>query len=122
MRRSLLTLALELPPVSRRGRSLWLEALQPRLAPSADPLTFHNDVASTGANLAEVDLTPANVRVGSFGKISSTPLDGQVDAQPLLVHGVSISAGPYQGTHDVVLVATEHDSLYAIEATNPALR
>src|SRR5262249_8154680 len=28
----------------------------------------------------------------------------------------------YQGTHDVVLVATEHDSLYTIEATNPALR
>jgi hypothetical protein len=44
-------------------------------------------------------------------------LDDQVDAQPLLVPGVVITVGPYQGTtHDVVYVATEGNTVYAIDA------
>ena len=38
-----------------------------------------------------------------------------MDAQPLVVPGVLITAGSYQGTHDVVYVATENNTVYAID-------
>src|SRR5262249_43352710 len=57
-----------------------------------------------------------------FGKLFATSVDGQVYAQPLIDTGVPIAAGPNTssgaaGAHDVVFVATEHDSLYAIDAS-----
>ena len=64
-------------PAVTRAR-LALEALEDRLAPSVNVLTFHNDLASTGLNANEVQLTPANVTVGSFGKLFTTSVDGQV--------------------------------------------
>src|SRR5262249_46387007 len=66
----------------------------------------------------ETALSPSNVAVGSFGKLATTSLDGQVYAQPLVDNGVSITG---QGTHDVVFVATQHDSLYAIDAHSGAI-
>ncbi|WP_168221723.1 fibronectin type III domain-containing protein [Aquisphaera giovannonii] len=100
-----------------------MEDLEPRLVMSAGVLTYHNDIAGTGVNAAEVNLTPANVKVGSFGKLLGVNLDGQVYAQPLVDTGVTIVAGPNTtagsaGVHDVVFVATEHDSLYALDASN----
>jgi len=74
--------------------------------------TFHNDVARTGQNTLEVALTMANVNSTQFGKLFTTTVDGYVYAQPLYVANVSIAAG----THDVIYVATEHDSVYAIDA------
>ena len=63
----------------------------------------------------ETVLTPANVKPG-FGLLHSVALDDQVDAQPLVVPGVMITAGKYQGTtHDVVYVATENNTVYAID-------
>ena len=53
-----------------------------------------------------------------FGKLASVSLDGYAYAQPLYVPGVGISG---QGTHNVVYVATEHDSLYAIDADTGAV-
>jgi hypothetical protein len=109
-------------PVRRRPSRkvrLALETLEDRLMPSVNVLTYHNDFASTGLNAAEVQLTPANVKVGSFGKLYATTVDGQVYAQPLVDTGITIANGPntsVTGTHDVVFVATEHDSLYAIDA------
>ncbi|MDB5355722.1 MAG: hypothetical protein JWN24_2175 [Phycisphaerales bacterium] len=98
-----------------------VERLEVRLNLSANVLTYHNDAANTGVNSAEVQLTPANVQVGSFGKLFTTPVDGQVYAQPLIYSGVTIGSGVNTaanaaGVHDVVFVATENDVLYAIDA------
>jgi fibronectin type 3 domain-containing protein len=99
-----------------------LEELENRLTPSVNVLTYHNDVASTGVNSNETLLTPANVTVGSFGKLFTTGVDGQIYAQPLTYAGITIGSGPNTSNgvantvHDVVFVSTEHDSLYAIDA------
>lgn len=78
--------------------------------------TYHYDNNRTGWNPNESVLTPANVNKASFGLLHSVPLDDQVDAQPLVVPGVIITAGQYQGTtHDVVYVATEGNTVYAID-------
>src|SRR6478752_4334290 len=97
------------------------EQLESRYALAADVLTFHNDL-SQGLNADEVNLSPANVHVGSFGKYSTTPVEGQVYTQPLVKTGVTISNGPNTaagaaGLHDVVFIGTEHDQLYAIDAS-----
>ncbi len=98
-----------------------IEALESRQLLSVNVLTYHNDLASTGLNASETTISQSNVGVGSFGKWFATPLDGQVYAQPLVDTAVNITAGPNTvgsvGTHDIVLVATEHDSLYAVDAT-----
>jgi len=102
-----------------RSCLLWLSfaAQLPPLAAQPNVLTYHNDVARTGQNLAETTLTPSNVNAATFGKLFQATLDGLVDAQPLYVAGVSI---PNQGTHNVLIVATENDSLYALDADTGA--
>ncbi|WP_153134622.1 pyrrolo-quinoline quinone [Paraburkholderia agricolaris] len=80
---------------------------------ATDVLMHHNDLARTGQMLAETTLTLANVNSASFGKVASLPADGKVDAQPLFVTSLSLGGTP----HDVVYVATEHDSVYAYDAT-----
>jgi chitodextrinase len=79
----------------------------------AGTFTFHNDNARSGANLSETVLTPGNVNPTTFGKLKSFDIDGQAYASPLYVPSVDI---PGQGTHNVVYVATEHDSVYAFDA------
>jgi hypothetical protein len=78
--------------------------------------TYHNDVARTGQNLAEYALTTTNVSGSNFGKLWSCPVDSDIDAQPLYVAGLSIAGGK----HNVVFVATMHDSVYAFDADNPS--
>ena len=77
--------------------------------------TYHYDNNRTGWNKHETALTPANVGIPSFGWLRTVALDDQVDAQPLMVPGVLITAGQFQGPHDVVYVATEHNTVYAID-------
>lgn len=79
---------------------------------SVNVLTYHNDNARTGQNLKETILTPSNVNFNSFGLLGTMPVDGLVDGQPLYVSQLNISGG----THNVVYVVTENDSVYAFDA------
>jgi outer membrane protein assembly factor BamB len=90
------------------------ERLERRVLLSAtDILTYHNDTSRLGQNLHETILTPGNVNAATFGKRLFLPADGKVDAQPLYVSGLSFRG---RGKHNVVYVATEHDSVYAYDS------
>jgi hypothetical protein len=91
----------------------------PLLAAAACPAqitTSQVDNSRTGANLHETILTPRNVNPKEFGKLFTVPVDGDVYAQPLFVPGVEI---PGRGRHDVLYIATEHDTVYAFDAYTP---
>src|ERR1039457_7586297 len=77
----------------------------------AQVTTFHNDNSRSGQNIQETILTPANVNSLQFGKLFSLATDGVLYAQPLYLPGVTIGGG----IHNVVYLATEHDSVYAVD-------
>jgi hypothetical protein len=79
-------------------------------------LTQHNDNARTGAMLAEVILNTANVAPARFGRVARLPLRGAVFAQPLYVPDVLV----HGQRHNVVLVATTHNVIYAFAASGAA--
>ena len=104
----------------------FLERLEDRRLLATNITQYHVDSQSTGANLTETQLTSSNVNAADFGQLYNTPLDGQVYAEPLVLTNVTIAAGPNTvgtpGTYNsVVFVATQHDSLYAINAANGAI-
>jgi hypothetical protein len=77
-----------------------------------DVTTYHYDNARDGLNAQETILTPANVNSASFGKLRFFNADGKIDAQPLYLAALSVN-----GTAaNVVYMASEHDSVYAINA------
>jgi len=76
-------------------------------------LTYQYGNTRAGVNSQELILTPGNVSASQFGKLFSLPVDGQLYGQPLYLAGVAM---PGKGTHNVVYVATEHDSVYAFDA------
>lgn len=80
-----------------------------------DVLTYHYDQGRTGWNPSETDLTPASVSSGNFGQIATLDVDGNVLAQPLLVSGFKMPDG---STHDVLIVVTGNNSVYAFDADN----
>jgi hypothetical protein len=101
---SLLVLALFCMPVA----SLLAQTPTPVTVP-----TWRYDLTHAGQNTSETALTPANVNVNSFGKLFSLPVDGTLYSQPLYVPRLTMSDGL---VHNVVFVATGHDSVYAFDA------
>jgi hypothetical protein len=83
------------------------------ISSSPGVFTHHNDNLRTGQNLDETVLTPANVTPINFGLLYAYPIDGYAYAAPLYVANLNI---PGSGFHNVVYVATEHDSVYAFDA------
>jgi outer membrane protein assembly factor BamB len=81
-------------------------------AAAVNVTTYHGDPQRTGWNARESLLNPTTVSSASFGQVGNVVVDAQIDAQPLYVAGQSISG---QGTHNVVYVATENNSIYAID-------
>jgi hypothetical protein len=79
---------------------------------SQNVLTYHNNNARTGLNAAETILTQSNVNVSTFGKLFVVTVDGLVDAEPLYLSAVPVNGS----THNVLIVATENDSMYAFDA------
>jgi hypothetical protein len=112
-----------------RPKARWhapVEILEKRSLLSANITQFHYDPSSTGQNLAETVLTPTNVNSTDFGRQFITPLDGQVYAQPLAVQSIDITrvgsnSTETTGVHNVLYVATMHDSLFAIDADTGAI-
>jgi Immunoglobulin I-set domain len=84
---------------------------------TTDVLTYHDDIARTGQNLSETTLTLSNVNSGTFGKLGFYSVDGKVDAEPLYASSVAV---PSKGTHNLLIAATENDSVYAFDADSGA--
>lgn len=82
-------------------------------AAEVDVLTYRYDGMRTGRASHETLLTPTNCNTNQFGRLFTLPVDGFVYAQPLYLSGISI---PGRGVHNLVLVATEHDTVYAFDA------
>src|SRR5260370_5734470 len=86
------------------------------IAAVAQVTTSQYDNLRTGATLSESILVPQNVNVKQFGRLGAFKVDGAVYAQPLFIPSLEI---PGKGTHDVLFVATEHDSAYPLNADRP---
>jgi hypothetical protein len=80
-------------------------------------LTGGYDIARTNADLNETVLTPQTVNPTQFGRLFLLPADGQIYAQPLYLQNVAIAG---QGVHNVVFIATLHNSVYAYDADTAA--
>jgi hypothetical protein len=79
-------------------------------------VTYRDDAGRTGADLTESVLTPADVNSSSFGLLRTLSVDGKVDAQPLYLSHLTVAGS----AHNVVFVATEHDSVYAFDVQTGA--
>lgn len=118
--RNLIKDSTQAKPLSSTGRSLAVRSLlftvccMSTFVFGQNPYaTSRSDNTRDGANVSETLLSPANVNKAGFGRLFSFPVDYIPMAQPLYVPNVSI---PGQGTHNVVYVATQADTVYAIDA------
>jgi hypothetical protein len=88
----------------------------PPPATGTDVLTYKYDLSRSGLNPTESTLTLANVAPATFGLLHVLSVDGKVDAQPLYVTNLAVAGAP----HNAVIVATEHDSVYAFDSDTGA--
>ena len=87
----------------------------PPIASGPDVTTYHYHNTRDGLNARETALTPASVNATNFGLLKVYPVDGKVDAQPLYVGGLKLPSGK---TANLVYAASEHDSVYALNAAD----
>jgi hypothetical protein len=76
---------------------------------AADVGTIGHDTLRTGWDSNESTLSPSSVSSSNFGKLFSTPVDGQVYAQPLVVGGT-------------VIAATENNAVYGLDSITGATK
>lgn len=82
---------------------------------SIDVLTHHYDNFRTGWNAKETELTPAKIRMGSFGPLfAPVVVDELVDAQPLIATSVSVGGRAI----DLVYIVTENNTVYTIDSAD----
>jgi hypothetical protein len=72
--------------------------------------TANVDLNATGSNPSESRITPANASTLSLR--CSVDVDGQIFAQPLYVPSLTVSSA----RHNVAVIATMNDSIYAVDA------
>jgi uncharacterized protein (TIGR03437 family) len=99
-----------------RFSSICLALVLPFTAAAQSVLTANYDNARTNSNLAETILTPGNVGPASFGKLFALSVDGQIYTQPLFMPALPVGGA----AHNVVFVATMHNSIYAFDGDGPA--
>src|ERR1700749_2698519 len=107
--------------IATRGAVLAASLIFSAISIAAKPVditTYHYDNFRNGWNRHETKLTPKNVAGAKFGLIASTVLDDQVDAQPLILGNQSVNG---QSAREVVYIATEGDTVYAIDANTGAI-
>jgi hypothetical protein len=100
------------PPITVKPDPLAHAKFDTRPGPADAVLTQRGDDTRLGWNSTESTLTVAAVGSKNFGKRAAYPVDGKVYAQPLYVPKLPV--GGQQ--HDVVIVATQHDTVYAFDA------
>ncbi len=81
----------------------------------ADWPTIEHDLGRSGTATSETELNTGNI--ASLAQTWSTVLDGKVTAQPLFLSGVQIEGA----THNVVIAATNQNTVYALDATSGAI-
>ncbi|HEY8076736.1 MAG TPA: hypothetical protein VIF62_21570 [Labilithrix sp.] len=82
-------------------------------APAVDVLVHRYDLGHSGVQSKETILGPQTVASTAFGLRATFPVDGSVYAQPLVVSNVTLGGQ----LRDILLVATQHDSIYAFDAS-----
>jgi Immunoglobulin I-set domain len=104
------------PVTSTTSNSATLTVNAVVVSAGTDVTTYHNDIARTGQNTTETVLTQANANSTTFGLLRNLAVDGLVDAEPLYLSQFSVGGV----AHNVVFIATEHDSVYAFDSDTSA--
>ena len=81
-------------------------------AQTGNVVTGQYNNSRTAANIYETTLKPSNVSASTFGLLFTQTVDANFYAQPLYIHGLTINSA----LHNVVFVATMHDTVYAFDA------
>jgi hypothetical protein len=103
-------------PIGIVSLTLTIVVLLAGVSVGQDVLTYHNNNSRNGLDMQETQLTLSNVNSSTFGLLFTLPADGLVDAEPLYLSSIKVNGA----THNVVIVATEHDSVYAYDADTGA--
>lgn len=103
------------PPTSN------IRGFKPLTAPApagatSDEAQYHNDVRRSGWNADEPTLNVANVASSNFGLVATLRTGANVLAQPLYLEDYPIRGA----RHNIVIVATEHNSILEFDAISGA--